>query len=123
MGDYPEMKTTVWVCIALLAAVLMLHTCSARADNRLAISSALILADTLTTYQGLKQDNVRERNPLLGDHPSTGKQALFAALKLSVNWAVLTHADKPTRNAWFWGVCIIEGAATTNNLIVLHRNW
>lgn len=121
MTDYPEMKRIFWICI--VALVLLLGYVSARADNRLAISSTAILADTVTTYVGLKQDGMRERNPLLGDHPSSGKQALFAALKLGVNWAVLTHADKPTRNAWFWGVCIIEGAATTNNLIVLHRNW
>lgn len=123
MSDYPEMKTTFWICIALLFSVLMLHTCSARADNRMAITTTAILADTLTTYVGLKQDNVHEANPLLGRNPSAGKQALLAGLKLGINWAVLTHASESTKKVWFWSVVVVEGAATTNNLIVLHRNW
>ena len=92
-------------------------------ENRLAVSSVAILADTLTTYVALKQPRVHEANPILGKHPSVGKQALFAALKLGGNWYVQSHTSGKTQLQWTWIVVGVEGAASVNNLIVLSREW
>lgn len=90
--------------------------------HRLAVTSTLIVLDSFTTYYGLEH-GAHEANPLLGSHPSNGRQALLLAGKIGINWLVLTKTEESTQRAWTWAVVIVEGVAGVNNLIVIQREW
>ena len=105
-----------------IIAALLLAT-PVHADDRLAITSTAIMADSLSTYFALRQPGLHESNPILGSHPSAGKQALFAAAKLGINWVVLRNTSEQTQHYWTVAVVVVEGAASVNNMVLISKYW
>lgn len=63
-----------------------------------AANTALITLDYATTYNLLyQQENFREINPLLGEHPSKEKLVLFALSKIALSYVLVDRLNHDKR--------------------------
>ena len=81
----------------------------------------LNVADIGLTMKALDQPNVREMNPILGEHPSDGKLALFGISVGILHYVGTRYVFKSakSRKYWLWGTNIIKAGAVGNNLVIV----
>lgn len=78
-------------------------------------SSALIVADWLTTIDGIRK-GYREVNPLIGPQPSLGRVNLMIGAGLLVNTFAVPQIKNPVLRRGLWlGVLLFELDAVQSN--------
>ena len=107
----------VWNCANIGANIRNAEQYTRMNKITLGTMIAAQVADGITTDRGIKAGAI-ERNPILGDKPSTESIALFTVTAISFKW-LLGHIMPPEYRNWFWGSATVlnTGAAIHNNQV------
>src|SRR5262245_30152936 len=99
----------------LLPLLLALHL----QDPKPWLAAAAITADCASTMKVVVHDGLREKNPLLGEHPSGAKVIAMCALGLASTLYIGQHLHGWKRSVWYIPIIAIEFNMTTMNLFDL----
>ena len=115
-GESNRFRRLAYVGIFVVGLIAFWRTCDAASESTCLWAGNLAIGlDTLTTYQGLR-NGAMESNPLIGKHPSIGRQLAVAGIKLAGNTYVCEHATDSQRTGWTVFVVGVEGGVGMLNL-------
>ena len=82
---------------------------------------ALNAADIGLTVRAMDDPNIKEINPILGEHPSSSELLLFGASVGLLHYGITRYLLKEPKNrkTWLWISNIVKIAVVGNNIVVI----
>jgi hypothetical protein len=103
--------------VRVIAALLIFLSAEAHAEDYLlgAAIGLLVIDWGQTRAIATEPDRFRERNPILGEHPSRGEVDRYFALSVAATAGLSYVLPDPYRTWFLTGVVVLEASAVINN--------